>query len=186
MPILSLPTLRRDLGFVGKLVYADQAYNQIVGTYNEYIFDNTTSGAAKLPWGSFVQEGAGGVGTVDIIQAGGTTIGVALATEYYENDKVQGTTFEVGYEPNRPLAFVKKGAIFVLAEEDLLTTDPLFVRTVAKATPLANEAVGYGIRNDADGVDGGVADALPAANVKLLRNVTAGCVAPLFIEYPLA
>ncbi len=185
MPFLGKPVLCRPLGFVGKFVYVDQAWNHTAGTYNEYIFDNTASGADVLPFGSFIQEAAAGLGYADIIQPGGTPIGVALATEIYEQDKIDPAK-EVGYKPNCDrFTYVRTGAIFVLAEVDLLKTDPLFVRTVAKATPLENEAVGYGIRNDADGVDGGVAEPLSAANVRLLKDVTAGCVAPIYVSFPL-
>lgn len=186
MPLTRFPQYNYDLGFLGKPVYINLGYNEYVGTYQEITFNNTDSAATILPFGSAVQASTANVNCVDILQPGGTILGFAVATDSLEQDKkqVDRGLVEIGYEPDHAVTYVRKGTIYLLAEVNLTRADSLFIRTVAKATPLANEHVGYGLRNDADGVDGGVADAL--TSVELLRDTEAGCVAPIRVEYKLA
>lgn len=188
MPLLRLPQYQLDEQFVGKMPFINHGYNEIVGSLNEVTFNNTDSGADRLPFGAFVQASSADPACVDILQPGGTSLGVAVATERYEQVKFQSErdTYVVGYPVDTAVGYVRKGLIYVLAEENLTAGQAIFVRTVAKNTPLANEIVGVSIRSDVDGVDGGVADPLPAASVRLEQDVQAGCVALLRVEYKLA
>lgn len=86
------------------------------------------------------------------------------------------------YDSGTMLSYVRKGFVWVVVEDSATAGQHPFVRITAKATPLANEAVGR-FRSDADGADSGIATELTEA-VFRSTQATAGGLALVEINLP--
>lgn len=186
MAILSRPTLFREEGLEGKLQIKDPAYNQIVGINGEAIYTGTQK--PFLPYGRFLVENTN-YQSYRLPQAGDTSAsfaGVSLAVEYYEHsievdtfgDSVHGYPTPVG-DKKCPITVVKKGIIYLLAEDDITAASGFFIRIVENGVPLQYEGLGR-IRSDADGTN---AVAAPST-ARLLEDVVAGDLARVAVEFP--
>lgn len=174
MPILET-TLFRQEGFEGKLVYDQRSYSSKIGTNSEHLFTGTQD---YVEFGRFLVQTS--FNEWRLPQAGDTDFqGISLAVDYYEKIQLADRSYVHATRKGCPLSILKRGAIYVVAEDDIAAGSPLFVRVVENAVPGAHEALGR-VRSDADG---GNAVAVDATRVKLVGAAVAGELAVVHAEF---
>ena len=184
MAILTRPTLFREEGLEGKLQIKDPAYNQIVGINGEALYTGTQK--TFLPYGRFLVEDTN-YQSYRLPETGDIStsfVGASLAVEYYEHAIEQDSfgDFVHGYPVTAgkpcPITVVKKGIMYMLAEDNITAASGFFVRIIENGVPLQYEGLGR-IRSDADGANA-VAQPVTA---RLLEDVEAGCLARVSLEF---
>lgn len=176
---------------VGKgLIFMEKGYEgQVISGqfdtfYRGTLGEATNTDTAIIPQGRFIINDPANVGGVKLataaeITGGAEFIGIVPAQSFAEKD-LAGSTEDLGVLVGRPVTYVIRGVMGMIAETNLNRGDAIYIRTEDEVAPAANEARGR-IRNDDSG---GNAALLPAGRASLLRDVLAGEFAELIIEFP--
>lgn len=152
MPITDYGNLKR--GYEGQLARVD-----------DYLARSAVNaGTVNLPFGYMIS--AGSV-PGDALVYNGTALGVTIKTDAYEKTDSSVADSLMGYEPERPVSYLKRGVVNVLAQTDVVAqTDA----AVYSSGPVG----GFG----AAGTAAAVLDA-SAGKLTWLDNASAGEIAPL-------
>lgn len=160
-------------GFEGSL-YREEGGLSVTGTTGEFVNGQTT----RLPYGRVVVAGTL-PGEVVLPSADGQTpIGITVQQNAYEKAE-DGTD---GVPPDRPVAVLKRGAVLMVAETAISTTDDPHFRFAAQATPGAHDAIGR-VRPDVNAIGSAEHADKIDNNSKFLAAANAGELVPVWVDF---